>query len=117
MRILIVEDDGDLRESLGAVLTDEGFEAFMVRHGREALEWLATNPAPGAILLDSMLPILSGPELNEALRTSPTLAKIPVVILSALDLDQQRKELPGARAYLRKPVAVEELVETLRSLA
>jgi CheY-like chemotaxis protein len=114
--ILIVEDDFDLRDSLSGLLEEEGFAVAAVGHGGEALSWLSQNPRPACILLDLILKPVSGGELAASLRGDGALSAIPLVVLSALDPERQRAEVPGARAYLRKPSAMDELIQTLRKL-
>jgi CheY-like chemotaxis protein len=112
--ILVIEDDGDLRDSLCELLQLEGFATVSAASGREALEWLRRNGPPCAILLDLMMPVMSGPELRTALLHDPAFARIPVIVLSALEESRQRGDVAGAQAYLKKPVEPEVLVLTLK---
>lgn len=111
--ILVVEDDPDLRESLCDVLRDEGYAATAAADGRSALDWLRKNPAPVLILLDLMMPVMSGDELGEELARDQRLRGVPVVVLSALEAGRQKGGVPTARAYLKKPIDPEELIATV----
>jgi len=114
--ILVVEDDRDLRNSLCGLLELEGFPTVGASNGQEALAWLRRHPAPCAILLDLMMPVMSGPEFRARQLDDEVLAGIPVVVLSALEEARQQEGLRGARAYLKKPIEAEMLLDTLRRL-
>jgi serine/threonine-protein kinase len=100
--VLIVEDDRSIREGLQSVLESEGYQAFGASNGREALELLRKIPRPGLILLDLMMPVMSGWEVLEALRVDEEFATIPVVVVSAVS---ERNKVAASRV-LRKPVEV-----------
>jgi CheY-like chemotaxis protein len=111
--ILVVEDDFDLRDSLRSLLIDEGFEVATATNGIAALEWLRNNPAPQTILLDLMMPLMTGEQFFAELSRDPSLANLPVVVLSAMNDEQQRAAVPGAAAWLRKPVGIADLLAAL----
>jgi CheY-like chemotaxis protein len=111
--ILVVEDDSDLRDSVCEVLEVEGFQTACAANGREALEWLLKNSPPCAILLDLMMPVMSGSELHAEMAKDPNLAPIPVIVLSALDEPRQRGHVGTAKAYLKKPIDPDVLVSAV----
>ena len=112
--LLVVDDDTDLREALEEVLRDAGFTVLGAGNGREALEVLArTRPLPGLVLLDMMMPVLDGAGFLRELYARPGGRDIPVVVFSASAGTARAAEQVGARAYLRKPVEVEVLLETV----
>lgn len=114
--ILVVEDNPDLRETLAELLEDEGYSVATAVDGVEALDYLHQRPLPGAIILDLMLPRLTGWELGQLLRENPSLAAIPVVIVSAaLDVPPGVSHL-GAAACFNKPFSAEELLKTVAQL-
>jgi CheY-like chemotaxis protein len=110
--ILIVDDDRDIREALGEILREEGFEVREAANGQQAMMQLA-HGKPDVMLLDLMMPVMSGWQVLQAVRSSQELADLPVVVLSAI-------EAPGCRDYIQKPVSLDrllELLETVRSKA
>jgi CheY-like chemotaxis protein len=110
--ILIVEDDADLREMMAQLLTLEGYRAETVANGRDALDYLHRGDPPDLILLDLMMPIMDGWEFRRRQREDPTLAGVPVVVLSALD--QTRAADLGGTAFLKKPLDFDRLLELVR---
>ena len=115
-RILLVEDDFDIRAMLALALEMEGFEVATAANGREALEELRAGRAPELILLDLMMPIMNGWEFRNAQRADPALAQIPIVILSGDGNVVEKTAALGAAAYIRKPLDLDELHATVRSL-
>jgi CheY-like chemotaxis protein len=112
--VLIVEDDGLTRDMLQGFLEKEGFRAAGVANGREAINFLYRNPRPGLILLDLMMPVMSGWEFRTLQKRDPDLARIPVVVCSAAGDLQQEVSLMGAAGCLQKPVDPARLVATIR---
>jgi CheY-like chemotaxis protein len=102
--ILLVEDDDDLRESLVELLSHRGYKAVAVVDGRAALDWLNANPPPCLILLDLMLPVMSGWEFRRQQLADLTLARIPTVVLSGItDVAHESRRLQTI-AFLSKPI-------------
>ena len=110
--ILIVEDDPDLREMMAQLLMLEGFQAHAGSNGREALEYLGGTPTPEVILLDMMMPVMDGWEFLRLQQRDPKIARVPVIILSALD--QSRIGNVGAVASLKKPLDFDRLLDLVR---
>lgn len=110
LRILVVEDEPDIREILVASLSleDEEVEVEGAADGQEALEMLARGPAPSVILLDMRMPRLSGEGVLRALEG--TSARPPVVTMSACVRERPR----GAAAHLDKPFTVSEAWNVLQ---
>jgi signal transduction histidine kinase len=112
--LLIIEDDGDIREALAGLLAMEGFQVNGCSNGREALDWLRVSPKPDLILLDLMMPVMDGWQFRVVQKDDPELATIPVLALSA---DSTAKAAAiDAEAYLKKPVDYDTLVETIDRL-
>lgn len=113
-RLLIVDDDRDLRESLVDMLESEGYRVDSAASGREALALLARPaPLPALMLLDLVMPDLGGREFCEIQRRDDRLAGIPVLILTASqDLG---RTLEGMEVLL-KPFFVEALLAKVRRL-
>ena len=112
-RILIVEDDLDIRDVLTQVLEFEGYQVSAVGNGREALDYLKNSPRPGLILLDLMMPVMDGWQFRAQQQQDPELNSIPVVILSADGNVYQKAATIRAAGYLKKPVELETLLETV----
>jgi len=102
--VLVVDDDYDIREALSDVLAAEGYSVITAADGGEALERLRGGVRPAVMLLDLMMPRVSGVEVIDALRKDESLCQIPVVVCSANR---------GVHGVLRKPVSVEELLEAV----
>lgn len=117
--VLIVEDDFDTRELLAMMLSTEGFHAISAEDGLEALHLLRTvrhraPEVPCLVLLDLTMPRLGGKEFRRAQLGDPTVASVPVAVISgAVDLEQRAQAL-GAVAMLAKPVDFEVLMEVVR---
>jgi CheY-like chemotaxis protein len=116
-KILIVEDDIDIRESLRELLELEGYPIAVAANGQEALDVLAREPlgSVGLILLDLMMPVKDGISFRVEQKADPRLAPIPVVVMSADRSAAQKVGHLGVDACLRKPVELERLLELLRS--
>ncbi len=111
--LLLVEDDADIRENLALLLEDEGYPVEQAAHGEEALERLSRlgDGLPCLVLLDLMMPVMDGWTLREKLLADPTLARVPVIILSGVsDLSRERRRLQAAGA-IAKPIDVDRLLK------
>ncbi|XXT22232.1 response regulator [Sorangium sp. So ce429] len=108
-RILVVDDDPDIRETLAELLQEEGYAVSSAAHGGEALSALRADPRPGLILLDLMMPIMDGWQFRAEQKKDPELASIPVVIISATGRDEFVSSL-GAAQFLKKPINLEQLL-------
>ncbi len=113
--VLVVEDDPELNELVGAYAQLCGFEYHAALNGRSALHQAHDHP-PCAVILDLMLPDVDGFEVCRQMRKDPTLTSSPIIILSALnsDLDKKRGLECGANVYLTKPFDPDQLMATLR---
>ena len=116
--ILIVEDEADLASTLEYNLEREGYRARVAPNGRAAIEEIALDPAPDAVLLDLMLPDISGTEICKHLREHERTRDIPVIILTAKgeEIDRVVGFEVGADDYVVKPFSVRELMLRLRAL-
>ncbi len=115
MRILVVDDDRAVRESLRRSLAFNGYEVDLARDGLEALAAIADR-RPDAVVLDVMMPRLDGVETCRRLRSAGE--DLPVLVLTARDAVSDRVAGldAGADDYLPKPFALEELLARLRAL-
>ena len=111
--VLIVDDDGDLREAIVALLELEGFEAVAVPSAEEALALFALGYRPCVILLDVHMPEMDGWQLWEHMRANGELARLSVVVLSSDHADQARARTVGIRQFLRKPIRNAALIKAV----
>ena len=112
--VLIVEDDYDIREVLTEVLRDEGYCAVGAANGQEALDFLRAGSRPRLILLDLMMPVMSGWQFAVEQRKERELADIPIVVVSADGNLQQMVASVGAHGVLRKPIEIDALLALVR---
>lgn len=112
-RILIVDDNHDVRDVLRELLTEVGYRVSAAANGQEAFTLLQQPPLPHLILANLVMPVMNGWVFLAQLKQDSRLAAIPVVVLSAVpDLAAQVPVL-DAVACLHKPVDIEELLETV----
>jgi CheY-like chemotaxis protein len=109
IRVLIVDDDREIREMLGDLLRDEGFAVEAAWNGQTALSRLNEGFHPDVIVLDIMMPVMDGLTFRGLQRSHPGLADIPVIGLTAFPSPDADFEC------LTKPLRFEVLVEKLRS--
>lgn len=111
-QILIVEDEADLAATLEYNLQREGYRTRIAPTGRAALEVLGRDPAPDLVLLDLMLPDLSGTEICRRIRGDQRTRAIPVIMLTAkgAEIDRVVGFEVGADDYMVKPYSVRELL-------
>lgn len=115
MRLLIVDDDADVLQRVARTLeTLGGFEVVACTSGVEALA-RARSDAPDAILLDLMMPTLSGPALLKRLQRDDGTSGIPVIFLTAAD-PSSVESITGARGVIRKPFDVLTLGDDIRRI-
>jgi CheY-like chemotaxis protein len=115
-RILVVDDDPDIRESIVEVLEDAGHATVSAANGNEALDKLRAEAEPPClILLDLMMPVMDGRAFREEQLKDPALSPIPVIVLSAFrDAGDTAKEM-NAAGHLPKPVTLEALIQLVDS--
>ncbi len=116
--ILIVDDEADIRSTVEFNLGREGFRTVTAGNGREALERAAETPRPDLIVLDLMLPDISGTEVCRQLRQSPQTRGIPILMLTAKTdaIDRVVGFEVGADDYVTKPFSVRELVLRIKAI-
>src|SRR5580693_5100315 len=117
-RILLVDDEPDLRQLVTFNLREAGFEVDAVGSGQAGLA-LASRLRPAVVVLDLMLPDVSGMEVCRALRADPLLAEVAVLMLTARgdEYDRVMGFEVGADDYVVKPFSVRELVMRVKALA
>ncbi len=111
--VLIVDDDLDIRTSFVEVLADEGITAASAANGRDALAYLASHELPRLIVLDLMMPVMTGMEFRQRQLAAPQLASIPVVVMSVADHGSALAMQLGVEAFLPKPVRMDQLISAV----
>jgi DNA-binding response OmpR family regulator len=108
-RVLVVDDEPMVRETLGQVLLDEGYVVDLAVDGESALERVHAE-RPDAILLDLMMPGMNGRQFLQALRDDPTFSSVPVLIMTAVHGLEVNLATLGASEVVEKPFNVDELL-------
>lgn len=112
-KILVVDDEPNMRFLIRMVFEGEGLEVVEAHHGAAALERMKEEePVPDLVVTDLMMPVMGGRELVERLRADPATASIPILVVSA----NADPDVPGASAILRKPFDLDQIFATARSL-
>jgi two-component system response regulator MprA len=116
VKILVVDDERAVRESLRRALELEGYEIELAEDGAHALERLGSDPEPDAMVLDVLMPGMDGLEVSRTVRRNGS--KLPILMLTARTQVEDRVEGldAGADDYLTKPFALEELLARVRAL-
>jgi DNA-binding response OmpR family regulator len=116
-RILVVDDDADIRDMLSFKLGAAGFEVHTEEDGETGLA-AARELRPDLIVLDWMMPRLTGPEVCQQLRIEEDTARVPVILLTAKaqEADVQRGFATGVDDYIAKPFSPRELLSRVQAL-
>ena len=126
-KILVVDDERDMRIFVSTVVETLGFEAIAAKDGIEAIEKVSSNP-PALVILDIMMPkIDDGIQTYRQFRTAPRLSHIPIIMLSAIAektflhsikmlSSPQGAQLPEPKAYMEKPPDANELSRMITEL-
>jgi CheY-like chemotaxis protein len=112
--ILLAEDDLEIRDVVQDLLEEIGCDVIPARTGKQALDFLSNDPRspPDMVILDLMMPLVTGWQVLEVIQRDPALARIPVVVLTAATQDRPS----GVAALLQKPFQVDDLLETIQRL-
>ncbi len=116
LRVMVVEDDPDLRPTIADLLLIEGFEVDTAVHGAAALAQLRDgHRRPDVILLDWLMPVMNGAEFLSAFTADARFAGVPIVVLSgARDIEQQLAGHERVVRALPKPFAIGPMIDALR---
>jgi PAS domain S-box-containing protein len=122
--VMLIDDEGSVRESISEALRGEGYDVIAVPHGRAALDYLdGASVMPSLILLDLVMPVMDGWEFLRQQSRAPRLAGVPVVLVSAQAEQQQQQQQRGAEqaavlaGFIQKPVRLARLCEVVGSCA
>jgi CheY-like chemotaxis protein len=112
--VLLVEDDADVRDSLQDILEDEGFDVIPAANGKQAIDFLTLNEPAGAdlVILDLLMPMVSGWEVLERMTGDAKLSDIPVLVLSAAAAPKPER----AQGFVRKPFSLESFVSKVHGV-
>ena len=115
-RVLLVDDDVEIVESMRFALENAGFQVLVARDGNEGIAMIE-HQSPDVLILDMMMPKRSGFLVLEQLRRSPT-NPLRIIMITANEGSRHNAyaEMLGVDEYIRKPFPMEKLVETVRSL-
>jgi CheY-like chemotaxis protein len=111
--VLVIDDDADLRESIGAVLSAAGYAYATAIDGVDAMRRLRTERTPCVVLLDLMMPRMSGFEVRSAMKADPTLSTIPVVVVTGAGPLADRRAAELESEILQKPIQLRDLLEAV----
>ena len=119
-KVVVIDDEADVVIYLKTTLIDDcGFEVFAASNGKEGLALIRKHD-PALVCLDILMPKSTGLSLYKAMKSTPELRRIPVLIISGLemehDMETYLENLPAPEAYLEKPVPPEVLIDTVTAL-
>lgn len=116
-RVLLADDDMDVRDLVRRAIAPLGLEIMEARDGEETLETILVE-RPDLVVLDVMMPTLNGWEILKYMRSKPELADIPVLMLTGVGkaVNAMTAPLYGADAYLDKPFDIEDVVAAVKNL-
>jgi CheY-like chemotaxis protein len=113
-RILVVDDDLDIRREVSEILREEGVEVTTARHGSEALHVLRGSVPPSVILLDLMMPGTDGWQFRRAQLADPALAGVPVVVFSSFSNGPRNVADLRVSGFITKPFTIGQLLTALK---
>lgn len=109
--VLIIEDDEDIRSTLKILIESEGYEVLLAQNGAAGLAILKSrlNQKPGIVFCDLLMPVMDGLEVIAAMKSDPSLADIPLVMITATSY-----ELPKEQEHIKKPFNIDHVLDTVR---
>ena len=113
--VLLIEDEPNIAEAIGFLLTRAGFRVSHAGDGAAALALLRQDP-PDLVILDHMLPGMSGLEVLTAVRADPVNRDLPVMMLTARGRDREMAERAGANRFMTKPFSNAEMLAEVRAM-
>jgi two-component system alkaline phosphatase synthesis response regulator PhoP len=116
-KILIADDNENIREALTYLLEDEGYKIWLARDGADALKQ-AREVRPNILFLDIMMPVMNGYDVCRAIKTDPDLKDIYVIMLTAKGqvAEQERGKEAGANEYIVKPFSPMEILTKVKTI-
>jgi len=117
VEILIIDDEIDMGLALVELLEDEGYKVAEAKNGKMGLEYLSNNPGPKLILLDYMMPEMTGAEFCEALNRNPIWKEVPVALVSAASISSEQTAKMKISAFVEKPLDIEKFLVLVAKLS
>ncbi len=116
-KILIADDNENIREALTYLLEDEGYKIWLARDGADALKQTREH-RPDILFLDIMMPVMNGYDVCRAIKTDPELKDIYVIMLTAKGqvAEQERGKDAGANEYIVKPFSPMEILSKVKTI-
>jgi DNA-binding response OmpR family regulator len=115
--ICVVDDVADVRDELAEALRQRGYDVRAFPDGMEALHAIDSAPdVPGLVLLDILLPYMTGLEVLERLRARARTAAVPVLLMTGFELEETRVPAAEAAGVLRKPLALDHLLASIEQM-
>jgi CheY-like chemotaxis protein len=111
--VLIIDDEYGLADIVAEVLVESGYSVRVAINGRQGLEFMRAVP-PDLVLLDVMMPIMTGPELLVVMRSEPELAHVPVIVMSGLRESIPKDEPRLFQGVLVKPFTPDALFQEMK---
>jgi CheY-like chemotaxis protein len=108
--VLVIDDDADLRESIGAALSAAGYSFATATDGADGMRQLRGGTQPCLVLLDLMMPRMSGFEVRSAMKADPSLSAIPVVVVTGAGPLAERRASELEAQILQKPIQLRDLL-------
>jgi DNA-binding response OmpR family regulator len=115
LHVLLIEDEPNIAEAIRFLLSRDGLRVSHAAEGAAALMLLRQDP-PDLVILDHMLPGLSGVEILTAIRADPVRRDLPVMMLTARGRDREMAERAGADRFMTKPFSNAEILAEVRSM-
>lgn len=116
-KLLVVEDDYDIRAMLTMLLEMEGYQVVRAANGKEAMTLLEEGLRPNLILLDLMMPVMNGWQFREATLKAEELSKIPIIVISGDGRSAAQNVADRVDCFLKKPLDLDELLEKIGEFA
>lgn len=111
--ILLVDDELDLRECIADFLEAEGYSVIQAENGQAALNLLQQGLKPSVILLDFMMPVMDGKAFCEAFNNDPNINSLPVILLTAAKVPEEKLAQMKIKEQLDKPIQIEKFLESI----
>lgn len=116
-RLLLIDDDQDLRESMTDALQGSGFVVSSAANGQEGMDLLAAGEPPDVILLDLLMPVMNGWQFCEERKRDPRWAEIPIIAMSAaVSKDPWSPYYLDVDDFVAKPVEIDDLLAKLAAV-